>query len=207
MLVAQQRARVRGIEDKVDGVQGSLLDLQQMDLGPFDYINCSGVLHHLEDPAARLAPLKSVLKKEGTIGLMLYGRYGRIGIDQLQKLMRLINHDLDGQELENAHAVIDRLPATNWCKRALDLFPIYEQLGDTEIYDLLLHKRDPTYTVTDVYELLDRCGLQLVEHTKDQRPLYESGFAFPEPPLRTQIEKLSRREQQAATELFWGAIT
>ena len=117
--------------------------------------------------------------------------------------MRLINHDLsdlEGQELKNAHAVIDRLPATNWCKRVLDLFPIYDQLDDTEIYDLLPHKRDHTYTVTNVYELLGRYGLQLVEHIKDQRPLYESGFAFPEPPLRTQIKKC---EQQAATELFW----
>ena len=36
------------------GSSGSLLDLPGGGLGPFDYIDCCGVLHHLPDPAAGL---------------------------------------------------------------------------------------------------------------------------------------------------------
>ena len=140
---------------------------------------------------------------------MLYGRYGRAGVYQMQELMRIVNHDVTDfeQELSNTRAVIDRLPATNWCKRALDLFPIYDNLDDGEIYDLFLNKQDRAYTMPEVFNLLDSCGLRLVEHTNDLRALYEPQFAFPAGPLLSQIEKLPRRDQQAATELYWGAAT
>ena len=51
--VAEARIAAR----KLGGVRFagmSLLDLPGSDLGPFDYIDCCGVLHHLDDPAAGL---------------------------------------------------------------------------------------------------------------------------------------------------------
>ena len=44
--IAQERAQVRGL-DNITWIQGSILDLPEMDIGRFDYINCCGVLHHL----------------------------------------------------------------------------------------------------------------------------------------------------------------
>ncbi|GEM_PF-3371812 len=104
-------------------------------------------------------------------------------------------------------AMIDRLPATNWCKRAVDLFPIYDGLDDAEIHELFLSQQQSVFSIPDVWELLDAVGLFLVEHTREQRALCEPQFAFPDGPLLKQIQKLPRRDQQAATELYWGAIT
>lgn len=92
MAVAQQRAETRGLEN-ISWIRGSLLELADMQVGEFDYINCSGVLHHLADPSAGLEALKSVLKPDGCLGLMVYAQYGRTGIYQMQELMRLINAD------------------------------------------------------------------------------------------------------------------
>ncbi len=50
--IARARAAARGLT--LDWHEGSLLDLPASGIGPFDYIDCCGVLHHLPDPAAGL---------------------------------------------------------------------------------------------------------------------------------------------------------
>lgn len=86
--VARRRAGVRGLTN-IDFVQASIEDLPQLGLGPFDYIVCAGVLHHLESPARGLAALHDVLKPDGGLGVMVYGRHGRTAIYHLQELFRL----------------------------------------------------------------------------------------------------------------------
>src|SRR5579862_8199573 len=44
--IARRRAQVAALNN-ISWVCGSLLDLPVLELGKFDYINCSGVLHHL----------------------------------------------------------------------------------------------------------------------------------------------------------------
>ena len=51
LKIAQARAAARGL-DNIVWEQRSLLDLPGSGLGPFDYIDCCGVLHHLPDPEA-----------------------------------------------------------------------------------------------------------------------------------------------------------
>ena len=62
----------------------------RLGLGPFDYIDCCGVLHHLPDPAAGVEALLSVLAPGGGMGLMVYAPYGRTGIYMLQEGLRLL---------------------------------------------------------------------------------------------------------------------
>ena len=47
--VCEQRAQIRGLRN-IRFMTASLLDLPSMGLGRFDYIDCTGVLHHLPDP-------------------------------------------------------------------------------------------------------------------------------------------------------------
>ncbi len=88
MAVARARAEARGLANIA--VQGSLLDLAGVGLGPFDYIDCCGVLHHLPDPAAGLAALVSVLAPGGGMGLMVYAPHGRTGVYMLQDALALL---------------------------------------------------------------------------------------------------------------------
>ena len=62
MAVAKSRIEARGLGRRVEWIHGSLLDVPKWGLDRFDYVNCSGVLHHLADPPAGLAALRSVLK-------------------------------------------------------------------------------------------------------------------------------------------------
>lgn len=47
--IAEQRAAVRGLNN-ITWLTESLLSIPDLGIGQFDYINCSGVLHHLSDP-------------------------------------------------------------------------------------------------------------------------------------------------------------
>ena len=74
--ICEARAKARGLRN-IQFLTGSLLDLPSMPIGEFDYIDCTGVLHHLPDPAAGMRALASVLQSDGGMGVMLYGEYGR----------------------------------------------------------------------------------------------------------------------------------
>lgn len=210
MAVARARARVRGLEERVTWHQGSLLDLPDLGWEPFDYINCSGVLHHLADPPKGLAALRAVLRDEGAMGLMVYGQYGRTGVYQMQALMRLINHDATegGTQVANLRTALDALPPTHWLKRGEKAMPLLEERGDDiGLYDLLLHPQDRAYTVPELHAFLGDAGLRLAAFATDYRALYDPAFAFRKAPsLRAQVEKLPLVAQQAACELFWGSI-
>lgn len=166
LLVAQERARIRGLTN-IAWVHYSLLSLPALGLGKFDYINCSGVLHHLADPDLGLRVLRSVLKDDGAIGLMVYATTGRTGVYQMQALMRLVNGTGTDQEaddkrkLANTRELLGSLPASNWFMRGEELHHDH-LLGDAGIHDLLLHSQDRAYSVGELFDWLGgRHGLHL----------------------------------------------
>jgi len=161
--VAHQRAQVRNLENIV-WVQGSLLDFPNSEIKPFDYINCSGVLHHLHDPAEGLKALKAMLKDDGAMGLMLYGKYARTGVYQMQQLMRLVNRELADEEamVANTRAVLESLPNSSWYERSKGLYLSQDKYSDAEIFDLFLHSTDQPFSVSEIYELLAEVDMTLV---------------------------------------------
>jgi SAM-dependent methyltransferase len=160
--IARQRAAVRKLNNIV-WVHDSLLNVPALDLGLFDYINCSGVLHHLADPDAGLRALRAVLKEDGALGIMVYGTYGRTGVYQMQSLLRMLQEGMtDGAaQIAHANAVLSSAPASNWFKRGEDLHHDHK-MGDAGVYDLLLHTQDRSYTVSQVFNWFqDQHGLHL----------------------------------------------
>lgn len=160
--IARERASVRKLTN-ISWVHDSLLNLPSLDLGKFDYINCSGVLHHLADPDAGLQALRSVLKDDGAMGIMVYATYGRTGVYQMQSLLRLMQQDMQDKSAKVAHAtaVLKALPPSNWFKRSEDLHGDHN-IGDAGVYDLLLHSQDRAYTVGEVYDWFEgQHGLHL----------------------------------------------
>ena len=113
-----RRAPARGLSN-IRFVTGSLLDLDTLAPGQFDYIDCCGVLHHLESPKPALRHSCVRSHAAGGMGLMLYGALGRIGVYHVQGLLaRLAAHDeAPAARLALARKLLAQLPATNWLKR------------------------------------------------------------------------------------------
>ncbi|WP_299768736.1 bifunctional 2-polyprenyl-6-hydroxyphenol methylase/3-demethylubiquinol 3-O-methyltransferase UbiG [uncultured Tateyamaria sp.] len=153
--IAEKRAEVRKLSG-ITFVTGSLLDAG--DYGPFDYIDCCGVLHHLSDPQAGFNALAGALKPDGGIGLMVYAPHGRSGVYPLQDAFNTLLHNLPPEkQLKAAKRVFDRLPDAHPFKRNQRL--VDHKNGDAGFYDLLLHSQDRPFTITALIEALNAAGL------------------------------------------------
>jgi SAM-dependent methyltransferase len=213
--IARGRAAKRGL-DNIVFHQGRIQELEPGRWGLFDYICCIGVLHHLPDPAAGLARLASVLSARGGIGFLLYGTHGRRGLYQVQRLMRLINGTgmTLGREVENAMGAIAGLLPTHPFFRLgkpEELLEFYRR-DPIELVDAVLHAQDVSYTVPELYDLVEGAGLKLVDFTHWSpftavyRMHYQPASYTADPKLRAQIAALPRRVQQEIGELMHGAI-
>ena len=202
LRVAQERAAVRGL-DGIRWEQRSLLDLPGSGLGPFDYIDCCGVLHHLPDPASGLRALVSVLAPGGGIGLMVYAPHGRTGVYMLQDALRLLAppEEAAPARIETARRVLRHLPETNWFRFNRN-FQDHISGGDAGVFDLLLNPRDRAFTVPDLAALLDEAGLEVAAWMEPLR--YDPQPLLPDPKLRARAAALDPIGRAALAEALAG---
>jgi len=216
MDIARKRAGVRKL-DNIQWHHGSILDVASLGLAPFDFISCTGVLHHLPEPERGLAALRAVLAPHGAMSLMLYGRLGRLSIYAGQELMRLVNRGVDDPKLKTqyARAVLQCLPKTHWLLRGGNPEEILVSFlhDESNLYDTLLHEQDRAYSVMEIYELLSGSQLELLEFVSflssvpSFRYLYNPMVWITDPTLRSHVASLSRPKQQAIAEAINCMIT
>jgi len=198
--IAEQRAKTRGLTN-IAFHTGDLLSLPRLGLGPFDYIDCCGVLHHLAEPAAGLAALADVLAEDGGIGLMVYGTFGRTGLYPVQEALRRLGGDLPlAEQVGLARRLLAALPPTNWLRR--NPFLGDHKRSDAELVDLLLHARDRAYTVPELFALIRGAGLALVGFVAPAR--YEPATYVNDATLLGRIAGLPREERAALAETLAG---
>ena len=202
--VAQARAAARGLT--LDWHTGSLLDLAASGLGPFDYIDCCGVLHHLPDPAAGVRALLSVLAPGGGLGLMVYAPHGRTGVYMLQDALRSLapEDDAPSARLDMARRVMRHLPETAWLRRN-GYFGDHIEGGDAGLYDLLLNPRDRAYTAPEFLSLLEGAGLQATALMEPLR--YDPAVYLPDPRLRGRIAALDPPARAGLAEALTGNMS
>lgn len=208
--VAKARADARGL-DNITFAHDSLLNVQAHAGKPFDYINCIGVLHHLEVPEAGLAALEKVLAPEGMMHLMLYARYGRESVYQMQALMRIINQgETDTQKKVDAcRKALAQLPLHHGFRQFVETVVDVKQWGDSGLYDLLLHSHDVAYTVPQVYDFLGTAGLVPTHWMMaggKGNDLYRAEGHIADAQLLAQVQQLPLADQQAVAELMDGSI-
>jgi SAM-dependent methyltransferase len=202
--ICEARAKARGLRN-IQFLTGSLLDLPTMNVGLFDYIDCTGVLHHLPDPDAGMKALASVLLPEGGVGVMLYGQYGRSGVYPLQELLRTIAPPSMALEdrIAMAKRLIRFLPTTNLFRRNPYLND-HVTGGDAGIYDLLLHSCDQAYTVPEVGKLATDAGLRVVAFLEPVR--YEPATYMSDPVIARQASSLPLLERATFAERLSGNL-
>lgn len=210
MAIAKERANVRGL-DNITWIHDSILNIPKLNLGLFDYITCSGVLHHMSDPQAGLDALTSVLHPEGSMALMVYAKYGRNGVYQMQDLLRRIhvNEEDVQKKVDNTKILLNTLPEGNWFNFHSGIWAS-EIKTDIGIYDLLLHSQDRAYSVPELYDYVEKSGLRVQKLLNLDNGLGDMLF-HPETFIRDQsilneVKKLSFQEQAAICELMFGQL-
>ncbi len=207
--VAQARARVRNLTN-ITWVTASILDLPGLGLGEFDYIECTGVLHHLESTERGLQALNSVLKEDGAIFLMLYAKYGRQAVYAMQSLLRNYLPAGSGmhEKVQMARQLLETLPKSNSFIRDLDAwrFEISEAgFGDVGLYDLLLHSQDRCFDVPGLYALAESAGLHLLSFAW-RADAYDPLNHVSDSAVRNYLATLDLPRRQALAEAMIGDI-
>ena len=161
--IAKRRAEIRGATN-IKFIHDSIFNIPNLNLGKFDLINCFGCLHHLESPDDGLKILAESLTENGGMHLMVYGKYGRTGVYQMQELLRMVNSGVNdrAQEVANAKIIMNNVPNTNWFSRAQELITDHIKYGDIGIYDLFLHKQDRAYSLPELFEYIRKPSLNFV---------------------------------------------
>ena len=201
--IARRRVEKLGLKN-VSFIQQDIYDLSPEELGGFDYINCSGVLHHLPDPVGALATLRGVLKPHGGLSLMLYGAYGRIGVYHVQDLVsRLADGSEDLEHLaEMTRSLLKQLPSDHWLVRKAGSAPDVSAPA-AEIVDKYLHSRDRPYTVPDIFQLVEEAGVNFVSFT---RPLwYDPRSVLGDQGLSERMDRMTPAQRMALAEILHGS--
>ncbi|THB69805.1 MAG: class I SAM-dependent methyltransferase [Gammaproteobacteria bacterium] len=207
MKIAQERAVVRKL-DNITWLNKSIFELEEY-TERFDYINCSGVLHHLENPNSGLDYLKKLLKSDGVLGVMLYAKVGRTAVYQIQELMKMIASDETDlkRKISLVKDTVDNRPQTNWWNHSQSFLFDYDNGGEAGVVDLFLHSQDRAYTVGELFDFVEASDLHFIDFVMPQRyELMPEAYSF-RGDLLKRIKGKEKKKQQAIIELYSGKIT
>ncbi|MDF1791852.1 MAG: methyltransferase domain-containing protein [Thalassobaculaceae bacterium] len=182
----------------------SIESLAKLDLEPFDYIDFSGVLNHVAEPAPVLKVLSDLLSPGGGIGIMVYGRLGRTGIYPMQNALRLLNGAPGaGDPVDTMRSLLGNLPAENWITKN-------PHLGDgidiptIELADRYLNPNDRAFEIGEMEALLRAVGMKINGFVSPF--LYDPLPLLPSEELKAQARAMSMIERAQLSEWLSGTL-
>jgi len=199
--ISGQQCAAHGI-DNVDHYEMPLEDIATLG-ADFDFVCCTGVLHHLADPVAGLRALGRVTRPQGAIMAMVYARHGRHGIYMLQELASMLGLSIDEMSAAKVQRLLAALPPSHPFRL------VYPNVGGAisleEVMDMVLNPRDRSYRVQDVRALVEGAELGFhrwlgnAPYRPEMSPLGRSG-------LLSEADTLDPWGQAAAAELAFGSL-
>lgn len=201
--IARKRAEAAGLTDVRYLIQ-PIEQLGELGLAPFDYIDFSGVINHVADPAAALAVLSELVAPHGGIGIMAYGRLGRTGIYPMQNALRLLSAGPDfGDGAEAMRGLLGNLPPHNWIAKNPHLRHNTASDG-VELADRYLNPNDRAFEISELHALCRGAGLEMRGFVHPF--LYDPEPLLATPALRAQAAALSPIEQAQLAEWLHGIL-
>ncbi|MDF1762380.1 MAG: methyltransferase domain-containing protein [Oleibacter sp.] len=140
----------------VEFMQGDLLLVNRLG-EQYDVIECSGVLHHMKDPAEGLYALLQQLKPGGLMKIALYSRQARTVVTELRQEL--------GNNLPHTDDDIRCVRETLFQQKSDDWQAI---LSSSDFYslsacrDLLFHEQEHVFDLQQIRSLIDHEGLKWI---------------------------------------------
>lgn len=161
----------------------------------FDLIISTGVLHHLASPEIGMQALAQCLRPNGVVALMLYAKYGRLGVDMMQSVFRDMGLGQDDASVRMVREALATLAPDHPVRSYMAIAP---DLGyDAGLVDTFLHGRERNYSIGECQELVASSGLvfQDLFFKASYHPRANSTSAF-----LTAVAELNRERQWAIME-------
>jgi 2-polyprenyl-3-methyl-5-hydroxy-6-metoxy-1,4-benzoquinol methylase len=129
--------------------------------GEFDYVVCTGVIHHTADPAHALGCLARALRPAGMMQLMVYNRYHRTLTTAFQKAVRALLGDgayAYEAELGLARRFVHHYGGAGKMAAWLAQF---RDAPDARLADALVQPVEHSYSVESLGRMAEGAGLEL----------------------------------------------
>ena len=176
-------------------MQGDILELGQLNQ-QFDVVECIGVLHHMQDPAAGLHVLTSLLKPGGTLKLGLYSEAARRDIAAARDFIAAGHYGSTTDDIRNVRQIIADHPDP----RISDCSMRYDFFTTSSCRDLIMHVQEHRFTIPQIENLLKECGLIFLEFSLHRR-IFGDVFRkkFPDPAAFYDLDKWIELEEEHPT--------
>ncbi len=123
----------------------------------FDLIVSTGVLHHLVDPRMGLQALAECARPDAAIGIMLYAKYGRIGVHLLSSVFKDMGLRQDNISVAMIRDILELVPQNHPIRSYLSI--ARDLSSDAALVDTFLHSRERNYRVEECIDLVESSGL------------------------------------------------
>ncbi|MFT4907606.1 MAG: 2-polyprenyl-3-methyl-5-hydroxy-6-metoxy-1,4-benzoquinol methylase [Oleispira sp.] len=174
LAYAQQQASKYKVEN-IQFIQADILEFNDFPI-LFDVIECSGVLHHMEDPEQGLQSLQHLLSPTGVMKIALYSETARKQVITFRKLIaqnkQKSGQDLDQRLLRQA-LLMNQIPG-EWN----DIINSHDFYSMSNCRDLIFHAQEHQFTPHTIANLLANNKLDFVGMlpTTSARQAFEEKF-------------------------------
>jgi hypothetical protein len=134
---------------------------------------------------------------------MVYAPYGRAGVYMIQEYCRRLGIGHSDREIRDLAQTLTALPQRHPLARLLGESPDFQRKD--ALADALLNPQDRAYTVPQLFDLIERCGLAFGRWVR-QAPYLPQCGNLSQTPHAARLTSLPLKEQYAAAELFRGAM-
>ena len=174
LAYAKRKTRELGIVN-IEYAQADILRLESIGK-TFDFIECVGVLHHLEDPVAGWRVLRSLLRPGGVMHIGLYSELARRDIAAAQALIVAQGYEATTEGIRQFR--LDLQLVDRW--RPLRSLTAMEDFYDTSgCRDLLFHAKEHRFTLRQIREILAELELDFLRFNVDSAVQQRYSLQYP----------------------------
>jgi 2-polyprenyl-3-methyl-5-hydroxy-6-metoxy-1,4-benzoquinol methylase len=162
LAYAKRKTRELGIVN-IEYAQADILRLESIGK-TFDFIQCVGVLHHLEDPVTGWRVLRSILRPGGVMHIGLYSELARRDIAAAQDFIVAQGYEATTEGIRQFR--LDLQLVDRW--RPFRSLTAMEDFYDTSgCRDLLFHAKEHRFTLRQIKESLAELELDFLKFNVD----------------------------------------
>jgi SAM-dependent methyltransferase len=145
----------------------------------FDYIICTGVVHHNANPEATLARISRALKKDGIFEFMVYNYYHRLMTTACQKAIRCFYNSGSSLNLELELTLIKNLMSDfHYPGLISEFLKAHMDIPEAQMVDNLIQPVEYSYTVESLGTMMDNCNLGYLHHCQNQFDVFNNAFTW-----------------------------
>jgi SAM-dependent methyltransferase len=181
------------------GVKNLQLEEQSLNVIPhkdkFDYVLCTGVVHHNADPGATLKKIAGALKPNGVLEFMVYNYYHRLLSTACQNAVRELYEYDTTPDLDTELSLISKLlPGFQPDNLMTRFLKSHSATPEAEMADTLLQPVEYSYTVRSLEKLAAGCNLSYLTQCLNQfdveKDRLDWNMTFKDPSLQALYDRL-----------------